>query len=77
METSTSKEQTWREAGHSVGNSEHSGLGVSIVGMAADGSSKEEVPDGQGGRAENESQLSEVEWKDELRRLGGGEAMDK
>ena len=61
-----------------LGSSDHSGLGVSNVGMAADGSSKEEVPDwGKADMQKMKAKLSEVEWEDKLRELGGGEAMDK
>ena len=46
--------------------------------MAADGSSKEEVPDwGKADMQKMKAKLSELEWEDEVRELGGGEAMDK
>ena len=61
-----------------LGNSDHSGLELNIIGMTADRSSKEEVPDW--GKADMEAmkvKLSEVEWEEEFREMGGVESMDK
>ena len=61
-----------------LGTSDHSGLEVNIIGNTADGSTKEEVPDwGKADMLAMKTKLSEVGWEDELRDLGGGEAMDR
>jgi hypothetical protein len=56
-----------------LGNSDHSGLEVSIVGMAVEGSTKQEVPD----MVAMGEKLGEVEWEEEFGELGGVECMDK
>ena len=61
-----------------LGSSDHSGLGVSIVGMEADNTTKEEVPDwAKANLEEMRRKLGEVDWEEEFGVLGGEECMDK
>ena len=61
-----------------LGSSDHNGLEVSIVGMAADKSTKEEVPDwAKANMQEMKTKLGEVVWGDEFGEMGGVECMDR
>ena len=56
-----------------LGNSDHSGLEVNMVGMPVDRTTKEEVPDW----VKADMQLGEVEWVAEFEGMGGVECMSK
>ena len=61
-----------------LGNSDHSGLEVNMVGMPVDRTTKEEVPDWV--KADMQAmrvKLGEVEWVVEFEGLGGVESMSK
>jgi hypothetical protein len=61
-----------------LGTSDHSGLEVNIIGMAAEGSTKEEVPDwAKADMRGMKEKLWEVDWEEEFRELGGVGCMDK
>jgi hypothetical protein len=61
-----------------LGNSDHSGLEVNIVGRAADVSTKEEVPDwAKADMQAMRNKLGEVVWGEEFGQLGGEQCMDK
>ena len=61
-----------------LGNSDHSGLGVEIVGMPTDRSTKEEVPDwAKANMQDMRVKLGEVNWEEEFGQQGGVECMDK
>ena len=61
-----------------LGNSDHNGLEVTLLGKPPDNSSKEEVPDWSKANMERmREMLGEVDWEVELGQLGGRESMDK
>ena len=61
-----------------LGNSDHNGLEVTLVGSGQDKSSKEKVPDWTKANMEGmREKLAEVHWEEELGQLSGKEAMDK
>ena len=61
-----------------LGNSDHNGLEVTLLGQPPDKSSKEEVPDWPRANMEKmREMLGEVDWEVEFGQLGGRESMDK
>ena len=61
-----------------LGRSDHNGLEVGIVGMAADKPTKELVPDwAKANMQEMRTKLEQVDWEEEFREMGGVECMDK
>ena len=61
-----------------LGNSDHNGLEVTLLGKAPDRSSREEVPDWAKANMEGmREKLGEVDWEVEFGQMGGKECMDK